>query len=182
MRDLWDTTIANTGDTLAIRVVPMGGGGGGKNPLKTVLAIAIIAVSAYYGSPTGVLTGLALLAQNALAEAPQTGTRQLSRSGNELESPTLFVDGARNNARHFQPIPVVLGSHKQIGPLGANVYTEMLGRNQYIYMIIVWGYGRLEVENLKIAETSVDDFDGVSVQSRQGRVTDDPLTIFTNQV
>ncbi len=182
-RELWSNTIVNDGDALAIRVVPMGGGGGDKDIFTTVLAIAIIAVSVYYGDMSGVMTGVSMLAQNALAEGPQSSTRLLSGGGsNALESPSLFVDGARNDARHFQPIPVVLGNHKQIGPLGANVFTEMLGKSQYIYMVIIWGYGPLKIENLRIAETDINDFDGVSVQSREGRDTDLPLSIFSNQV
>ncbi|MBU6475067.1 MAG: hypothetical protein KGQ70_03800, partial [Alphaproteobacteria bacterium] len=48
-RDNWARVKPKAGAQLVIRMVPMGGGGGGKNPLRTVMSLAIMAGTAELG-------------------------------------------------------------------------------------------------------------------------------------
>lgn len=62
-REHWHRVWPKPGTHVAIRVVPAGGGGGGKkNPLRTILTIAVIAASVY-------VPGAALANPNAIAFA-----------------------------------------------------------------------------------------------------------------
>jgi predicted phage tail protein len=54
-RDVWHRVRPKPGTRVEIILVPQGGGGGGKNPLRTVLSIAVIAASFFIGPALGSL-------------------------------------------------------------------------------------------------------------------------------
>lgn len=196
-RDAWARIKPKPGATVTLRMVPMGGGGG-KNPLRTVLSLAIMAaMPALSASLTGALgsgiggsvfgisssrllsSGINLLGRLALnAIAPPARARQAAPK----ESPTLFIQGARNQAYPFGRVPKVLGRHRFVPPLGALPYTETAGNDQYLRMLFVWGYGPLRISELKIGETPVTDFSDIEIETRQGYDDDAPLTLYTDSV
>ena len=197
-REKWGTVKPGVGSMVSIRIVPSGGGGGGKNPLRTVLSLAVIAASFGFGGALGgaifgssiaagtsaaigsaiILTAGTLLV-NAIApiRPPEGASRQSAR-----ESPTYFLDAARNTARPYQPIPVVLGTHKQVPPLAAVTYTEVVGDTNHLRMLLVWGYGPLEIEDIQIGETPLTDFADFRIENREGRAGDTPITIYPDEV
>lgn len=197
-RDKWHAVRPKAGTVLTLRVVPMGGGGS-KNPLRTVLSLALIAASpmiaAGIAGALGVTAGTTLMGISA-ARVITAGVNLLGRLAlNALappgkprfgaglqESPTLFIQGARNQAYPFARVPKVLGKHRFVPPLGALPYTETAGNDQYIRMIFVWGYGPLHISDIKIGETPIEAFDGVDIETRQGYPDDPPLTLYTNSV
>lgn len=52
-RDVWHRVRPKPGIRVEIMIVPEGGGGGGKNPLRTILSIAVIAASFFIGPALG---------------------------------------------------------------------------------------------------------------------------------
>lgn len=196
-RQMWARLYPKAGTILSIRLVPMGGGGGGgKNPLRTILSLAVMAAapqlaagmtglfgtSAFMGISVGklVTTGVNLLGRLALnALAPPAHARF---GGGQKESPTLFIQGARNQATPFARVPKVLGRHRFVPPLGALPYTETVGNEQYLRMLFVWGYGPLHISDLKIGETPLSDFTDVQIETREGYATDAPITLYSNSV
>ena len=212
---LWESTYPEADDFVFISVVPAKGGG--KNPIRTIATIAIIAASAKYGGKFGVwalkkmgivakatdviaiggygiisvgglgkavLGGVGLLAFNALVPPARAGSPNLPQLGGFSgdSSPTLFIEGARNSARPFGTVPVVLGKHKNVPPLGAKTRTEIVGEDEYLKMIVVWGYGRLKIEDIKIGTTLITEFDDVEIETREGVSGDAALTIYPDQV
>ncbi len=194
-RERWVHVTPKAGTVLSIRLVPMGGGGG-KNPLRTVLSLALLVavpqiaggLGGLFGNATffglsigrGISTGFSLLGQlalNALAPPPKP---RLGASAKE--SATLFIQGARNQASPFSRVPKVLGKHRFVPPLGALPYTETIGNDQYIRMLFVWGYGPLAISDLKIGETPLSDFTDVQIETRQGYPGDAPISLYTNSV
>lgn len=191
-RDQWDKTIPAKNAQVSLRLVPMGGGG--KNPLRTVLSLAVMAVVPVL---TGVLTslpgvmalgktftsmisaGVGMLGRMAVsALAPPGKQRALSAK----ESPTLFIQAARNDIRPFGRVPRVLGRHRMVPPMAALPYTETVGNDQYVRMLFCWGYGPLEISDLRIGDTPLAEFDDIEVQTREGYDDDAPITLFTNSV
>lgn len=187
------------GTTLSLRMVPMGGGGGGKNPLRTVLSLAILAASpalatgisgalgvsagtTFLGIGAGrlITTGVNLLGRLALNALAPPARPRFSALGKE--SPSLFIQGARNQAVPFGRVPRVLGQHRMVPPLGALPYTETVGKDQYLRMLFIWGYGPLHINDLKIGETPLADFDDIEIETRFGYENDAPLTLYTNSV
>jgi ATP-dependent Clp protease ATP-binding subunit ClpX len=88
----------------------------------------------------------------------------VSSSGPDKE--TLIIEGARNQARPFQPVPVILGRHRVAPAYGSSPYTEIIGGKHYIRMLVVWGIGPLAIDtdSQKIGETPLTEFDGVEVE------------------
>ncbi len=176
--------------------VPMGGGGG-KNPLRTVLSLAILASTSFLGTAfaagalgqaslfgisggrliSGALSFAGRLALNALAPPPR---QRLSSSAKA--SPTLFIQGAQNRLDPFGKVPQVLGRHRMVPPMGAKPFTETFGDDQYLRMLFVWGYGPLDIADLKIGETPLSEFKDVEIEHRYGFPEDAPLTLYSGSV
>lgn len=191
----WGRITPKAGTTLTVRMVPQGGGG--KNPLRTVLSIAVLAASPVIagslatalgatGSILGISTArliaggvnlLGRLALNAIAPPPQ------ARYGmGRKEAPVYSIATAQNRVQPFTRVPKVLGRHRFVPPLGAMPYTETIGSDQYLRMLFVWGYGPLEISDLKIGETPLADFEGVEIETRMGHADDAPLSLYSNAV
>lgn len=174
---------------LTVNVLPQGGGGGGgkKNPLATILSLAVVVAAAWAGPLVAgailgstaagtvgfsalsavVSAGVATLGGLLVAAiAPPSKPRLDTASGRQdrSESPTLFIEGARNNANPFGVIPVVLGRHRMVPPLAALNYSESVADDQYVRQLFCWGYGHVNVYNRKIGETLVSEFDDFEVE------------------
>ena len=192
----WARVYPKAGTTLTVRMVPQGGGGG-KNPLRTLLSIAVLAASPMIASTlvgalgatgsfmgisaaqmiTGGVNLLGRLALNAIAPPPRPRYNMGSK-----DAPVYSLSGAQNRVEPFARVPKILGRHRFVPPLGAMPYTETIGGDQYLRMLFVWGYGPLEISDLKIGETPLAEYDGIEVQTRHGYPTDAPLTLYSNAV
>lgn len=190
-RQRWGQVRPKASSTVTIRVVAQGGGGGSKNPLRTIMTIAVMAfapqvapwlgVTGQFAAPalTAGVAAVGMLAVNAIAPVRPASMDSLS-GGSKRLSPTL--EGSRNDARPFGVVPVVLGKHRMTPPLAAQSYTEIVGDDQYLRMLVVWGYGPLKIENLRIGETPIEEFEGVRVQHREGRADSSPISLIPAQV
>jgi hypothetical protein len=168
----------------------------GSSPLRTILGL-VVAVAALVVAPWAVglmgLTGLAAsvgtaliaggiilagtLALNALFPvAPAAVTDQTAAAS--LNS----IQGAQNQANPFGPIPVVLGTHRQSPYYAAKPYTEISGDDQYLRLLFCLGYGPLNISNLKIGETPIASFAGVTIETRQGFAGDPAVTLYPGEV
>ena len=192
-RDEWPAVYPEAGQHIEMKVVPRGGEGD-KNPLRVILSIAAVALSfSTFGATLGAALGFkgtaAAVIGNTLVVVGSTvlidaiaPLRAPNRPQDPEQSPNYSIDTARNRARLYQPIPVVFGTHRMTPPLGAKTYTELVGDNQYLRMLVVWGYGPLKIRNIKIGETDIADYDDVQIETREGYDTDDALTLFPSDV
>ena len=195
----WNHARPRAGHIVSIGVMPQGGGGeGGKNPLRTLLTVAVIVASIYTGGALAA-AGYGLLTQAAASAAitiaggllinaiapirpPSVGGAAAGRGQNAIESPSYFIDQARNAFRPYAPVPVIFGKHRVVPPLGAQPVTELVGNNQYLHMIIVWGHGPLRVTDIRIGDTPISSFKDVKIETLQGRSSDAPLTLYSNDI
>ena len=67
-------------------------------------------------------------------------------------------------------------------PLGASTVTEVLGDSNRLRMLVVVGLGELELSDWEIGNTPIEDFTDFTMEVREGTGSDDPLTIYTDQV
>lgn len=201
----WREVVPGAGDFLTIRVVPTGGGGGGKDPLRIVLQIAVIATAAFTGvglaSLPGLQGALGLAGAAALGVAgaagvtvignlavtaliPPVATASGSVTGAATDaSHSYAITGSANRALPYGVIPRPYGRSKLFPPLGARPYTELVGNDQYYRMLFVVGYGPQQLSDLKIGETAIGDFGGdIQYEIRQGYSSDTPPTLFSNAV
>ena len=140
-------------------------------------ALAGTAATIATAAVTGGLTLLGNLALNALFPIAQP---QLA--GDQSTSPTYSIGGGRNRANPFGPIPVILGTHRASPPYAALPYTELSGDDQYLTILVCWGYGPMHIGTLKIGETDIDEFEDVEVQTFAGFPDDPKPSLYPNQV
>lgn len=186
------------GSTVVLRATLAGGDG--KNPLATILQLAVIVAAAYVGAGGLVELGLATgggafaagttgaaiagamvgmvgsLAINALIPPPMP---RLSNAGAQ-EDPVYGISGASNSVRPYEPVPVILGRRRHVPDLGAQPYRELVGDDIYYRMLFVVGLGRYELSEYRLGDTSTDNYDGVEIEVRQPG--EGPHTLFPSAV
>lgn len=198
----WKNIQPEETDNIVVTVGLRNGGGGGKNPLAMVLSLAVVAAAPMLGAAlgamsgvalampemmvglgtvfTGIVGGVGLMSVNALF--PTRNADLSSAAQSYKDSPTYSASGAQNQARPFSPVPVILGRHKVVPPYGAKPYTELSGNDEYLRMLFVWGHGPLKIEDIKIGDTPITEYDDVDIETREGREDDEPITLITSQV
>ncbi len=197
LRADWETTFINDNDVVAFVTLPQGGGGGGgggKNPLRTVLSIAVMVASFALGGPLGAamgisanagaalgigagvlqqaiggaiisLAGMALM--NAVVPAPKPSVPSLnfgSVGAPPAPSPTYSLSAQGNEARLGQPIPVLYGRHLIYPDLATQPYQEFVNNEQYLFQLHVIGQGEFDLEQVRIEDTPIASFEEVETE------------------
>lgn len=172
---LWSKVRPKPGTTIALRPTVQGF----LAPLFGLLSSAFSAIGGLFSGFLGKLVmsaisfGAKLLLNMLFAPKPE-----------KLEKPkeSYSLATARNQAAPFEPIPVILGRHRVSPFYGALPYTETVGDDQYLRLLFVWGYGPLQVEDIKIGETLLSSYEEVEIETRQGFPDDPPTTLYPKQV
>jgi hypothetical protein len=81
-------------------------------------------------------------------------------------SPSLT--GARNQLRPWDGVPLVLGRIRHRPPLAAPTYTEVVGNDQYLRILLLWGMGAYDISDIRIGDTPIGRYDGVEVETHVG--------------
>lgn len=178
----YDTTIVKHGDTLEYRALP------GKDIGRLVLTLIVVYIAVNYGLDVG--TAL-LPAGTTTATATFVGQMAITMVGTALVNAIapirppagpgdpgsterqLMISGGANQLNRYGTIPFVLGKTRITPPLGAQNFIrygaeEYSGvvdnaTKSYLDMLLVWGYGPLQIDEatLKIGEVALGDFQGV---------------------
>jgi hypothetical protein len=165
----WSRVRPKSGHLMTVRAIPAGGGdGGGKDVMRAVLMIGVIAASIwvgglgfaaapYLGGALGVLGSLAV---NALippsAEDNQNKAITTSR-GNS-------ITGTRNTFVPYGPVPQVFGKRLIYPQYAAAPYAEYIGDEQYMRLLFLIGYGYYDLTDHKIGATAIASYDDVETQ------------------
>lgn len=188
----WGLKFPQPGDIITVRAIVQGGGGG-KNPLRTLLSIAVMVMAPQLalmipGASTaigiGTLTwgtvygGIISIAGNLLISAllPPPAPN-LSRQ--DKSSPTYALTGGSNRARLYEPMPLVLGRHRIYPDYGAKYYTDFEGDDQYLYQVFHFGLSDVVLSDFKIGATPIANFQNVEIQESGA---DGALTLFPANV
>ena len=95
------------------------------------------------------------------------------------DSPTAFIEGARNSANQWGRVPDVLGRHRMVPYYGAAPYTALVGKDQYLHMLFAWTPGRADLSDFRIGNTALTDFEDAEVEIKDGQPgTGDDVTIY----
>lgn len=89
--------------------------------------------------------------------------------------------GVANQFMKWNVVPQVLGKDYKMYPfVSANPYKVNAGDR--IHVVYDFGYGELEVNDIKIGNEAIDDLDNVEYELQVGADSDDPITLYTNDV
>ena len=175
LRERWADTFIGADDLVVFVPLPQGGGGGGKNPLRTILMIAVMVAAPYLSGviagawgTIGVslvtfgvtLAGTALL--NVLLPPPKLA---LSGFGNApAPSPTYSLQAQGNQARLLLPIPVIYGRHRVYPDLAATPWGEYADNDLYLHQLHCIGQGAYDLEQVRIEDTPISSFEEIETE------------------
>lgn len=166
-------------------------GGGGDKVTRTLIVLAgghgaLIAYDTLTMGPSaGLSTALGGFETDligSLGLIPDVKPPNSTGGSGIQDSPSLFLEGARNQANLWGKVPDILGQHRMVPPYGANPYTNVVGDAQYLHLLFCWGSGEVEVTDLKIGEDPLEQYQEVDVETNSGTVADPPLTLYANDV
>jgi sulfur carrier protein ThiS len=180
-REQWSTTVLQGGQTIAYKSVAQGRAG------RILLMIAVVYIAlqtgqfmvgneSIFGAGATGSTAAANLAANsftyaATVTAVNMAGMALINAIAPVRMPTqnnpgsaaglnLFT-GASNQANRFGAIPVVLGKMRVTGTLGATPYIDTLTDTSLINMLLVWGFGPLQVTDICVGTSPIKNFYGL---------------------
>ena len=169
MRKNWNDLL-NDNEIVNIVSLPLGGGGGGSNPVRVVLTVAVIVASVYTGGAVGVAYGAGWGAAaaagvsisggilvNTLVPTPKPTLNGMT-SSSYTQSPTYSLQAQGNSARLGNPIPVIYGRHLIYPDFAAQPYYRYQNNEQYIYQLHCIGQGSYDVEQIRVEDTPISAF------------------------
>ena len=171
----WSSIILKDTDTIEYRAIPTGG-----NTTRLILTLAVIYVAVVtgqaYAADLASVTGMSSAGAQAVitATVSMVGMQAVNMiapirppdMGPDPKDPgsaerALMVNGAYNRGTPYQAIPVVLGKVRVTPPLGASNYlTYETERDNYLSMLLIWGYGPLTIYNdsFRIGEQPITNY------------------------
>lgn len=169
MRENWNNLL-NDNEIVNIVSLPLGGGGGGSNPVRVVLTVAVIVASVYTGGAVGAAYGAGWGAAaaagvsisggilvNTLVPTPKPTLNGMT-SSSYTQSPTYSLQAQGNSARLGNPIPVIYGRHLIYPDFASQPYYRYQNNEQYIYQLHCIGQGSYDVEQIRIEDTPISAF------------------------
>lgn len=171
------------------------GGGGGKDILRVIAAIAITVAAiatgqfyavagawgwASYAAAAAVSIGGSYLVNSMLP--PATPTLSAVSDEGSYSGSSYGADGAKNVSEEGIPIPVVCGRFRVAGNL-VSARTELDGDTQYLYLLLALCEGKLSaITNIKLNGTPISEF-GTNVEiirDRLGTANQTPIPWFND--
>ena len=195
----WDRKLKK-GELVGLNFIPTGGGGGGKNPLATVVniiaAVALIYTGQVYAIPYMTAQwgfsqaaaaavwyiGSSMVMSVASSALMSTPKQNIGYQGAEKESQSQFIGGASNSINKYGVIPVNLGTNRMFPPQAALPYTETSGNNQYARQLFTYGYGNVMVTERKIGETAVEDYEEIELEDKLNADLNSGTKLYSNDV
>lgn len=173
LRKDWGNTVDDNSIACLI-TLPLGGGGGGSNPLKTVLTVALLVATVYTGGAVGAAYGAVWggvaaagvsmaggILINTFVPTPKPALNGMTSAGYS-PSPTYSLQAQGNEARLGNPIPVIYGRHLIYPDFASQPYYRYIDNEQYVYQFHCIGQGEYDVEQIRIEDTPISSFEEIT--------------------
>ena len=146
---------------------PVGGDG-----LRTILQLAVI-VAAIYVPTLGPIAAQAAWVGRAVSAGIMIGGNlvvnalvppRVPSSDTTEDDPVYSLTAATNSVRPWQPMALVLGTHRLQPDFAAAAYTELRGEDEYLLQIFDFGLGDVvEVTDLRFGDTPLTGFQDLTL-------------------
>ena len=191
--------IPTSGVSVVFCAVPRGGGDG-KNPLVIVAMLAVMVAAPYAAGvllgSTELLFGMSYVAGNFMMAAATAGIAIAGAlavnallppalpdnpgGGGFNSSPTYSWEPGTNYIVEGGVLPEIFGTHRVTPPL-VGQYIETSGDKQYVNLLYaVAGHALDSITSVRINGNDVANFDGVTVETRLGAVTQPVIPYFND--
>lgn len=173
----WAKVYPHAGTHVVIRLIP------GKDALRTILQILVTVAATALAAPwAGTLFGSLLTAGlTALGGFLINLLIPQESADKNKEKPGYSISGWENRANPDGPVPSLAGQMRY-APQPIVRWTEIVGDDQYVRAWFNFGYGRVEITDLKIGDTPFAKFDEIEWELREGLDTDAPFSLITQQI
>jgi sulfur carrier protein ThiS len=142
-------------------------------------AIGFTAGTTAFSVATGLIGAGLTMAGSMIVNALFPPAKPVSQVDN---TKTLYsIGGAQNEATQYGAIPAIFGTHRISPPYAAGPYTEIDGDDQYLRLLFCVGYGPIAMSDIKIGETPISKFDGVTMEVIEDHIATPP-TLYTQPV
>ncbi|MFE3838894.1 TipJ family phage tail tip protein [Pseudogemmobacter sonorensis] len=190
----WDRVRPRPGVRVVIRALA------GKNALRSILSIVVTIAAFAAGQIWGAKFGTMLLPGVSVATRVAIGTAIVGMGVSVIgtllinalvppvkpESRTAenrySISGWKNVIDPNGAVPDIMGQLRVAPPFAALPHTEIVGDFQYIRALFCLGYGPLEIDDLRIGETSISEFSDIDIEIRNGEPGDLPVSLFPRQI
>ena len=175
LRKDWSSSLSSQ-DVVSFVALPLGGGGGGSNPIKAVLTVALIVATVYTGGAVGAAYGAVWggvaaagvsmaggILINTFVPTPKPALNGMTSSA-YTQSPTYSLQAQGNEARLGNPIPVIYGRHLIYPDFASQPYYRYIDNEQYVYQLHCIGQGEYDVEQIRIEDTPISSFEEITCQ------------------
>lgn len=165
------------GDLIQYRAVATGDSGGF---FRAILSIAVVVAAAYFApiiaGELGITSSLGVsLVQAGLSVVGSLLVNALFpvRPPKAPKDPGTakaqnLLQGGSNQANFYGAIPVVLGRARFTANLGASIYAESNATTSYLRMVLIWGYGPLQISDLRIGDTAIGTLEELQIETLNG--------------
>lgn len=183
-REEWDDRVLKEDDVIVVRATP-GKGNSIKKIEHTIAQVVVVAIAIVATIYLGPIAGAAVLALgnmaiNALVPLPKPHGD--ANSSTTSAQSAYNLQAGQNNANNYAPIPKMFGRQLVYPPYGATPYTIFDNNSAVLYALFDLGYGPLKITDIKIGNTPIASFSGVQYEVFEGRASDGPVTLVTDQV
>ncbi len=178
----WRLVRPKPGSLVTFRAVPEFGGD--NSLINTLLSAAVLVAGAVLTAVNPLLGAAVTVGGQMLVNAlfPISPPVLANVDNGSISSPTYSLGGSGNSPDLWGVVPSHLGRNRYTPKAGAKTYTEFVGADQYLRMLVVWGYGPLEISDIKIGETPLASFADVEIETNLGYADDPPITLYPHQV
>lgn len=168
--EMWGFTKISSSDTVLIAPIISGDSGRG------LFSLAIILAASYFAGPAGFNFSSQFTAGAFVAGASMAGglllnaliplpiLKNTTGSGDDVSSSQMYsISGQSNGMQRFGYVPKVYGTHRMFPTLAANPYTEIENATkgtlvQYYYAIFDFGLGPVNLSDIRIGDTPLNQF------------------------
>lgn len=98
------------------------------------------------------------------------------------EPKSFSISGVRNVEAPYGVYPRVYGKRRVLPIVVGKRFTELLGNDQFLRVLLSAGYGPLNLTDIKIGQTAITQFQDVETEIRQGFSNDLPITLYPQSV
>lgn len=182
-REQWDLTIVDNTDVVMMSIMPRD---------EALGLVAMIALAYFAGPMAGSMLGagassgavgalssgimfVGSLAINALFAPPAPK----SQSNQDDSAGFAAISGVKNTPRPYSAVRNVLGEYEVTPDIAVEPYVVTTGDTQTIYAIYDFGYGTMNVSNIKIGNTPISSYKDVRYKIHNN-YTDGALQYYVN--